>query len=220
MKKYYLLLIGIALLIVNIEINTIKYPTFIPFETEAPITVSMVIDHNVGTHMVVDFASDFVGFLLVMLAARFFIEDSKDCDESNIRARRRRDRSNYFFYRIIPWSILGIVFYIAKKLMPFYLNGNLRFRSEYVLYFPYLIISLVVMVNAILGVTALLESVENHTYNNITIIFGLLSTICFLVAGFIYFFDLMIGYFIYYAVAIAAMGYMLYRIYNNLSENK
>lgn len=219
MKKYYFLLIGIALLLVSIKINTIEYPKFEPFQTEAPLTVSMVIDHNVGTHLQLDLASDIAGFVLIIFSAILFLRDSQDIDTSDTKLRRRTERSQFFFKKLYIWSGIGIAFYLINRLMPFYLNGNLRFRAEYAIYFLYLLANILVILYAFLGVTALFDSLSNHSYNNVTILIGLASIICLLVARVVYFFDITIGYFVYYTFSVVAMACAIYRINTNLHED-
>ena len=60
--------IGLILVFVNIRIPTgIKYPVFVPFETEAPKTVSMVIDRLIGNDFCIDLFSDIIGLIILII---------------------------------------------------------------------------------------------------------------------------------------------------------
>lgn len=211
MKKYLLILIGFILLIFDIRFGVMDFPAFESFRTEAPETVKMVVGHVVGDKLQVDVFSDAVGFVLVLIGSLLFL----------LGGTIKEDSKAYFhFKRLIPWCISGLIFYFVEKLMPFGLNGNLRFRSEYALYFICLATKVTTMGHSMFGVAESMESTESHIRNNLSIIFIMLSLGTFVVSRVAYFYELIIPAWIYYGLSTIFAVVVGIRIYLDIKKAK
>lgn len=208
-KKYVLWFLGLFLLIVDIRIDIINYPAFVAFRTEAPNTVDMVIRHVIGDEMVIDVMSDAVGFILMFAAMFMFISHVAN---SNDIAPIKSGKLIKSMSRARDWAVAGFFLYIAERIMPFFLNGNYRFRLGYVLYFAILVAEVMVFTNGALGVCKLLDNLSNHTYNNLSTIFMMISIGSFTVARVLYFYELTIVFIIYYVLSFLFFMVACYRL--------
>lgn len=220
MKKYIVLLIGILFLMIDVKIETIPYPEFEEFHTEATNTVSMIIDHVIGHNMKIDPVSDIVGYILLAIASLMFIKAYKNNSfpmnydvESKIRCRKR-------FGKAVRWCIAGIIVYAFELLVPLWLNGNLRYRSGYGLYILALIIKITVLIMTVLGMLGLIETLENHDFNNKTAIFSLLAIFCTCINRVCWFYDITRPvYWIYYGLSLAFMAFSVGRVIHTLKRD-
>lgn len=216
--KYLFILVGIALLILDLRIGVVPFPAYEPFKTEAPETVSLVIDHVTGTHMRIDLFSDLIGFLFLLFGSFQFLMGLRDLPHGPQGETKtmRRFRS---FGSLLPLISIAILLYIVEKFMPFRLNGNLRFRAEYALYFFGVLFKTLVLLYSSISITRMFETLKNHTYNNVTVLLILLGCGCHLIADILYFFNLMILYWAYIVVSIVTVGFAFYRIGKDLGGN-
>lgn len=197
MRKYYLLFAALVLLILDIRIPAIAYPAYEAFRTEAPVTVSLVIDHVVGHQMRVDICSDLLGYLLLLLAAAWLSVGDKR------------------FRKCFLWGAVSTAFYVYWQMMPFFLNGGLRFRAGYVFYFVTAALKIVTVFLAMYTVSGQLENTSNHSYNNVTVILLMASGGCAVVAALMWFFDLLVVSYVYSVVQLALFGVVVWRIWND-----
>lgn len=197
MRKYYLLFAALVLLILDVRIPAIAYPAYEAFRTEAPVTVSLVIEHVVGSRMRIDLFSDLLGYLLLLAAAAWLSVE---------------DRS---FLKCFLWGAASTAMYGYWQIMPFYLNGGLRFRAGYVLYFAAALLKIVAIFLTMYTVSEQLESTSNHSYNNVTVIIMMVCAGSAAVAALMWFFDLTVIAYVYSAVRIAAFGVVVRRIWND-----
>lgn len=197
MKKYYLLFIALFLIVVDIRIPVLPYPDFEPFFTEAPVTVDLVINHVLGLKGRIDILSDVIGLILLLAVSVTLI---RKCSK---------------FSSCFVFSMLALTFRVLLIMMPFYLNGSARFRTAYLLYFISAILEVCTYVSGLYGVHGLMESLEYHSINNVTLIFGLISSLSLLVSLIIWFFALTVLSYIYLAVAIGFFVLWLYRVYRD-----
>lgn len=185
MKKYYLLLIALLLIVVDVRISTVSYPAFEEFKTEAPETVSLVIDHVLGHTLKADIFSDVAGYILLAIASVML----------GLKNKR--------FLKTLMWTGLALGAYVFRYAMPFILNGHDRFQIGYGIYFVAAALEAIVVFSAMYSLCHQLESTENHSYNNITVIVAMLSMGTGLVAAVIYFFGFIVVPLIYYLIQIA-----------------
>jgi len=207
--KYILAFAALLLLIVDVRVGAFDYPAFLAFRTEAPNTVDLVIKHVIGDRMMIDIASDLVGFILMTIASIMFIKHIRE--NNNITP----DKSNKLvksMSTVRNWAIAGCFIYIAEKLMPMFMNGNYRFRLGYALYYLLLVAETVVLSTSMMTICNLLENIENHTYNNLTTIFAMLCVGTFVVARVLYFYELIIVFIIYYVLSISFFFIAAYRL--------
>ncbi len=197
MRKYYLLFAAVLLLIVDIRIPVYAYPAFEAFQTEAPASVSLVIGHVVGASLRIDLFSDAAGYLCLLVAAAWL----------SLGDRR--------FKRTFIWAAVSAAIYIYQQIMPFFLNGSLRFRTGYVFYFVSAVFQMIALFSAMYSVTGQLENTSNHSYNNVTVIVIMLCVGTGLVAAAVWFFDLIILSAVYYAAQLAAFGVAAWRIWKD-----
>lgn len=197
MRKYYLLFAALVLLILDIRIPAVAYPAYEAFRTEAPVTVSLVIDHVVGHSMRMDIGSDLLGYLLLLLAAAWL----------SMGDRR--------FRKCFLWGAVSMACYLYWQIMPFYLNGGLRFRAGYVLYFVTALLKIVTVFLTLYTVSGRLENTSNHSYNNVTVILMMVSAGCAVVAALMWFFDLIVITVVYEVVQLALFGVVVWRIWND-----
>lgn len=197
MKKYVILILAVLLLVLDVRVPVAAYPAFEEFRTEAPETVNLIINHVVGSHLRIDLLSDALGYILLAIMAIKMIG-------KNIR-----------FRKTLLWSALSLGMYIYQNMMPFMLNGNERFRIGYLIYFVAVFLKTAAIFSAVYPVCTKLESVENHRYNNITIVVLLISVGTGFISEALYFFDLIVLSVIYLVVQLVTMAVCLYRIYQN-----
>lgn len=197
MKKYYLLFIAILLLLLDIRIPAAAYPAYEAFLTQAPQTVELVIGHVVGSRVRVDLLSDALGYLLLMAAAVILSINNKK------------------FRRVAVWSALSFGVNLYKNIMPFLLNGSARFRVGYLIYFIAAVLEAVTVFYAMYTLCGQLETLENHSYNNLTVIVAMLCVATGFVSATVYFFDLIILAVIYYLCSIAAAGVYFFMVYKD-----
>ncbi len=197
MRKFYLLFAALVLLILDVRIPVIEYPVFEAFHTEAPVTVSLVIDHVVGHRMRIDLFSDLIGYLLLLVSTAW------------IAAEDQR------FRKCFIWGAASAAMFVYWQVMPFFLNGPLRFRAGYVLYFVTAVIKIVAVFIAMYTVSGRLENTSNHSYNNITVIIMMVSAASAVVSALMWFFDLTVIAYVYSAVQLATFGVVVWRIWND-----
>ena len=197
MRKYYLLFAALVLLVLDVRIPAIAYPAYEAFRTEAPVTVSLVIEHVVGHRMRIDLFSDLLGYLLLLVAAAWL----------SMGDRR--------FRKCFLWGAVSTAMYVYWQMMPFYLNSGLRFRAGYMLYFVTAVLKIVTIFLAMYTVSGQLENTSNHSYNNVTVILMMVCAACAVVAALMWFFDLTVISGIYDVVQLVLFGVVVWRIWND-----
>lgn len=202
---YVLMFAAILLLAVDIRIPVKAYPAFEPFMTAAPETVDLVVNHVIGHNLMLDLFSDILGYVLLTVSCIML------------------GPGNKHFFRQIPWIAASLGFYLCQQLMPFSLNGNLRFRAGYLLYFISGILQVLLLMRSMLHVCDGLETTENHHFNNVSIIFMIISCFSGVVAVLVWFYNLKRIALIYFVVQLIFLGIFWCRIWVNrriLTEEK
>lgn len=194
---YILMFAAVLLLAVDIRIPVAAYPAFEPFVTEAPETVDLVINHVIGHMLKADLVSDVLGYLLLAVSCVML------------------GPGNKHFFKQLPWIAVSLGFYLCQHLMPFSLNGGLRFRAGYLLYFLSGVLQVLVLMRAMMHVCDGLDTTENHSFNNLSIIFMIISCFAGVVAVLIWFFDLVWISLIYFIVQMIFLMVFWYRIWIN-----
>ncbi len=194
---YILLFAAVVLLAVDIRIPVKEYPAFEEFATEAPQTVDLVINHVIGHWLQLDLFSDVLGYLLLAAACIML------------------GTQNRHFIRQLPWIAVSLGFYLCLQLMPFSLNGGMRFRAGYLLYFVSGVLQVLILLRAMFHVCDGLETTENHGFNNLSIIFMILSCFAGMVSVLIWFFDLFWISLVYLVAQLIFLGIFWYRIWIN-----
>lgn len=194
---YGTVFLAVILLVIDIRIPIKPYPAFEAFVTEAPETVDLVINHVIGHQLRLDLCSDILGYLLMAAACVML------------------GRSNKHFVRLLPWTAISLGFYLCQQLMPFSLNGGMRFRAGYLLYFISGILQVLLLLRAMLHVCDGLETTENHSFNNLSIIFMIISCFAGMVSVLIWFFDLIWISLVYLVIQLVFLGVFWYRIWKN-----
>jgi len=209
MKKYILWFTGLFLLLADVRIGVVPYPAFREFRTEAPNTVDMVIRHVIGDTMVIDVLSDAVGYILMFIAMILFIKHVK---ENNNIAPIKAGKLLRSMKLARNWAVAGLFVYVVERIMPFIYSGNIRFRLGYGLYFLLLVAEVAVFLHGSLSVCKLLDNLSNHTYNNLSTIFMMISVGSFVVARVLYFYELTIVFIIYYVLSLLFFMVACYRL--------
>ena len=202
---YVLMFAALLLLAVDIRIPVKAYPTFEPFVTEAPETVDLVVNHVIGHNLMLDLFSDILGYILLTASCIML------------------GPVNKHFFRQIPWIAVSLGFYLCQQLMPFSLNGGMRFRAGYLLYFISGILQVLLLMRCMLHVCDSLETTENHSFNNLSIIFMIISCFSGMVAVLTWFYNLRWIALIYFVIQLIFLGIFWYRIWVNrriLTEEK
>lgn len=194
---YILLFAAVVLLAVDIRIPFKEYPAFEAFATEAPQTVDLVINHVIGHWLQLDLFSDVLGYLLLVAACIML------------------GMKNKHFIRQLPWIAVSLGFYLCQQLMPFSLNGGMRFRAGYLLYFISGVLQVLILLRAMLHVCDGLDTTENHSFNNLSIIFMIISCFAGMVSVLIWFFDLFWISLVYLVLQLIFLGIFWYRIWIN-----
>ena len=99
-----------------------------------------------------------------------------------------------------------------QKFSLFLLNSDERFRVGYIIYFVAAACEAIVTFYAMYALCGQLETLENHSYNNVTVIIAMICIAAGMVATIMNFFDLMILSVVYYLVQIALMGVYWYMV--------
>lgn len=202
---YILMFAAIVLLAVDIRIPVKAYPAFEPFLTEAPETVDLVVNHVIGHNLMLDLFSDILGYVLLTASCIML------------------GPGNKHFFRQIPWIAVSLGFYLCQQLMPFSLNGGMRFRAGYLLYFISGILQVLLLMWSMLHVCDGLDTTENHSFNNLSTIFMIISCFAGVVAVLVWFYNLRWIALIYFVIQLIFLGIFWYRIWANrriLTEEK
>lgn len=188
--------IGILIAVLDIPINTaVAYPAFIPFATEAPNTVSMVIDQVIGHIFTFDLMPDLPAYILILISIAGL------------------GKTKTYFYRQIPLILLSMILSAANTLLPFYLNGNLRFRLGYLFYFLACLAKVIALFEYSFCYTKMEECRANHRDNTVTVICLMVSFFAGFIHDVLAFYQLTISSYIYYAVQLSTLCYTLYRLW-------
>lgn len=192
--------IGILITLIDIPIKTsIAYPDFIPFATEAPNTVDMVINHVIGPVFTLDLLPDLIGYILIFISIAGLGPAKK------------------YFYKQIPLLTAAMGLYAANTFLPFYLNGNERFRIGYLFYFLACIFKIIALFEYTFCYAKMGECRANHTYNTTTVILMMVSFLAGIIHYVLAFYQLTISSYIYYFVQLALLIYIAYRIWRHRS---
>lgn len=195
LAPYYLMFLAILLLAVDIRIPILDYPAFEAFPTEAPQTVDLVVNHVIGHKLTLDLLPDVLGYLLLAVSCVML------------------GPGNRHFFKQLPWIAASLGFYLCQQLMPFSLNGGMRFRAGYLLYFISGVLQVLVLMRTMLHVCDGLDTTENHSFNNLSVIFMIISSFAGVVAVLIWFFDLKWIALVYFIVQLIFLGIFWYRIW-------
>lgn len=195
LTPYILMFAAVLLLAVDIRIPVKAYPAFEPFVTEAPQTVDLVVNHVIGHYLMFDLLPDVLGYLLLAVSCVML------------------GPGNKHFFRQLSWIAVGLGFYLCQQLMPFSLNGGMRFRAGYLLYFISGVLQVLILMRAMLHVCDSLDTTENHSFNNLSIIFMIISCFAGMVAVLIWFFDLVWIALVYFVIQMIFLGIFWYRIW-------
>ena len=197
LRKYILYGVALLLIIIDIPISAIPYPVYVPFHTEAPETVSLVIEHVVSDSMRIDLLSDLVGLVLLAVLSFRLVPKGKR------------------FGKTFVWALSTFCFRVFYMIAPFMQNGDMRFRFAYVLYFVCAVLEVITLFMACCSICSLLESRANHSYNNVTLIMAMLSVGCGFVHLAMWFFDILVISYIYLAAQLIFFGVFAYRAYRD-----
>ncbi len=197
LTPYFLLFLAVLLLAVDIRVPVRDYPAFEAFPTEAPETVDLVVNHVIGHHLMLDLLPDVLGYLLLAAACVML------------------GPGNRHFFKLLPWTAVSLGFYLCLHLMPYSLNGDARFRAGYLLYFVSGVLQVLVLMRAMLHVCDRLNTTENHSFNNLSIIFMIISCFAGAVSMLVWFYDLGWVSLIYFIVQLIFLGIFWYRIWTD-----
>lgn len=197
LTPYLMMFISVILLVIDIRIPIKAYPDFESFVTEAPKTVDLVINHVIGDYLQLDLLPDVLGYVLLAVSCVML------------------GMKNRHFIKQLPMIAISLGFYLCQQLMPFSLNGGMRFRAGYLLYFVSGVLQVLVLLRAMFHVCDDLETTENHGFNNLSLIFMLISCFAAMVSVLIWFFDLVWISLIYFVVQLIFLGIFWYRIWQN-----
>lgn len=208
-KSLIITFAGIAFLILYIPIATpIHYPDFIPFETEAPNTVHMVIEELLGPVYQFDLFWDFPVYLVLsVLCLRLHIGLQKTLDKNN--------RKRNCFIRPLVFLLITFGLYLTYDMIPFYLNGNLRFRFTYLVFFLYKIAESVAIFEMLFCYVSLGECMTNHSYNTVTLIILMIAAFAGFIQEVLSFYQLTISSYVYYAVQTALFAVVFHRLWKH-----
>ena len=119
------------------------------------------------------------------------------------------------FRRVLIFTALGLGSHIYLNCMPFLLNGHARFRMGYLIYFIAAVLEEITVFYAMYALCGQLETLENHSYNNVTVIVAMVCMGAGIVAAILYFYELTILAVIYYVVQVVLTGVYWYLIYRD-----
>lgn len=187
---------GILIAVLDIPLKTsIAYPAFIPFSTEAPNTVDMVINQVIGPVFTLDLMPDMLAYILILISIIGL------------------GKVKGYFYRQIPLIVISMGISAANIMLPFYLNGNLRFRLGYLFYFLASLAKIIALFEYSFCYTRMEECRANHRDNTVTVIILMISFLTGFIHDVLSFYQLTISSYIYYAVHLSALCYTLYRLW-------
>lgn len=188
--------VGILIAVLDIPLKTsIAYPEFIPFATEAPNTVDMVIRQVIGPVFTLDLMPDVPAYVLIFISIAGL------------------GKVKGYFYRPLPLIVVSIILSAADTLLPFYLNGSLRFRLGYLFYFLACLAKAIALFEYSFCYTRMEECRANHRDNTVTVIFLMISFFTGFIHDVLAFYQLTISSYIYYAIQLVTLCYTLYRLW-------
>ena len=159
--------------------------------------MDLVIGHVIGHQLMLDLLPDVLGYLLLAISCIML------------------GPGNRHFFKQLPWIAVSLGFYLCLQLMPFSLNGGMRYRAGYLLYFLSGVLQVLVLMRTMLHVCDGLDTMENHRFNNLSIIFMIIGSFAGVVAVLVWFFDLGRITLIYYILQLLFLGIFWYRIWRN-----
>lgn len=174
MKKTLPLILGMLFLILDYPIRTgIVYPAFIPFRTSAPESVSMIIDHLVGTNLRIDIFPDLIGYILLFFGCASLISYQKR------------------FARCTVWIILAAAANLLCILNPLLFQSYTRYSLAYIVLIVATLLKAAVMIHIMLTFLNFSECTENHAWNNVVAIFMLIAVFTMVIRNlsFLYMWD-------------------------------
>lgn len=187
---------GVMIAALDIPFKTsIAYPAFIPFATEAPETVDMVINQVIGPVFTLDLMPDMPAYFLILLSIIGL------------------GRVNRYFYRQIPLIILSMILSAADALLPFYFNGNLRFRLGYLFYFLACLAKTAALFEYSFCFTRMEECRANHRDNTVTVICLMISFFTGFIHDVLAFYQLTVSSYVYYAIHLSTLCCALRRLW-------
>jgi len=140
MKRRHLalafLILGVLLLCVDVRYRTgSAYPDYELQNNYGPETQRMIIEDVVGTRLIIDLASEALGYLCLFLSL-LVVRSYARPEESYMQKKRKlftgfgwnipRAKTKYI---LIPFA--GLILYIAARTLPYVTNGVARYGSEY-----------------------------------------------------------------------------------------
>lgn len=208
-KKYGLIfgILGLFLCIVDIRIPTgIYYPAFESFKNQAPETVAMVIEQVRGDVWQLDLFPDLLGYISLIVSCCFFW---------NVKGQKKSARM--IFRRPVPYLCVAFGIDLFYELIPFLLNGNYRYRLTYGIYFVALIFHTLAVFEYAMCFGHASENVHNHQDNNVTIIIMMFGFLAMVIKEVVWFYQILWGAAIYYAVALILLEIAAGRFYRERS---
>lgn len=199
--------IGMIFLLIDTKIDGLLfYPAFEPFETNAPITVDLIIGHLIGDSVKLDIFSDLVAYILIILAASRIVSENQKLPHPELPASDPRLvlflKKSAGAFRAFLLAVIALILYAANWSMPFFLNGSARYSAGFFLYIAYNLLKCLATIQAGLVCTRMAECLENHAWNNVVAIFIMLSSFAGFIRAMSYFYDLLWTTRIYYALQV------------------
>ncbi len=191
---------GLLLILIDINITTkIKFPLFEEFFTEAPLTVSMVIDDVLGHYLRLDLLPDALGFLFLLIGGiRLF---------KGVASSRRS----------LCLCVGALILSVFYQFLPFFLNGNVRYRIGYFSYFIVTLFEIIAIFEYVFCFLRSEECLANHSTNRVTTIFWMVSCLAGYVHFVLAFYQLKISSFVYFLVQAILFGVVVYRLWKGLN---
>lgn len=196
--------IGIILLALGILVNTpISYPEYIPFESEAPNTVAMVIDSLIGNTYKQDLFPDIIGYLILIVSG-FIYDFRSKTDNKNTNKKLR-------YFKATVFLTLALFSHLALLSIPFLTNGRMRFKLFYLLYFITLILKYLGLLEFTRRLVTTNESFEHRSFNTVTLIIIMIGYLCGFISFVLFFYEFHLLSDIYMIIELVLLLLSLYR---------
>ncbi len=190
-----LLVLGALLLCIDVRYRTdIAYPDYEFAENYGAQTQRMIIEDVVGTRLTVDFGSELLGYLSLMISllivlsyARPVPPDEKDRKKQSIRFGWKIPRVNANY---ILWPFFGALLYLQARLMPFLANGVALYGTEYFVNFGLIFAEAAVLLFSTLCFLRECDRFQNHKETQFIYLFLILTVFSGVLKGIAAFYGL------------------------------
>lgn len=175
-----LLVLGALLLCIDVRYRTnVAYPDYEFVENYGPVTQRMIIEDVVGTRLTIDFGSELLGYLFLLISIIIVRTYAKP--ELSMKKEMRKLATKFGWLmpraklKFITLPAYGLVTYLAARLLPFVFNSLLLYSTEYVINFGLIITEAAALLFCTLCFLRECDRFQNHKETQFIYLFLILT---------------------------------------------